>query len=87
MLLRRLVPAAASVGVPIVFSSWGEAWGSALQPLLNVVVLIMVGAAGLSTQRRIWHWRTARQPAVGRHPAGRTLNSPQAVIAPHPRSR
>ena len=51
------IPAAASVGVSIAFVSWGEAWGSALQLLLNVVVLIVAGAAGLSTQRRIWRWR------------------------------
>jgi uncharacterized hydrophobic protein (TIGR00271 family) len=47
------IPAASSVGVSIAFSSWGEAWGSVLQLLLNVVVLIVVGAAGLTAQRRI----------------------------------
>jgi uncharacterized hydrophobic protein (TIGR00271 family) len=56
------IPAAASVGVSIAFSSWGEARGSALQLLLNVAVLIVVGAAGLTTQRRIWHWHTTRPP-------------------------
>jgi hypothetical protein len=43
------------------FSSWGEAWGSTLQLLLNVVVLLVVGAAGLATQRRIWHWHMTRR--------------------------
>ena len=54
------IPAAASVGVSIAYSSWSEAAGSTLQLLLNVVLLILVGAAGLSTQRRIWRWRSAR---------------------------
>jgi uncharacterized hydrophobic protein (TIGR00271 family) len=47
------IPAASSVGVSIAFSSWGEAWGSVLQLLLNVVVLIVVGAAGLTVQRTV----------------------------------
>jgi hypothetical protein len=47
--------------VSIVFSSWGEARGSALQ-LLNVVVLIAVGADGLTAQRRIWHRQATRPP-------------------------
>ena len=49
------IPAAASVGVSIAFSSWGEAGGSTLQLLLNVVVLIVVSAVGLSAQRKIAH--------------------------------
>jgi len=56
------IPAAASVGLSIAFSSWSEAGGSALQLLLNVFLLIVVGAAGLNTQRRIWRRRTARAP-------------------------
>jgi uncharacterized hydrophobic protein (TIGR00271 family) len=55
------IPAAASVGVSIAYSSWGEAWGSLLQLLLNVVLLIVVGAAGLTTQRAIWRRRPARR--------------------------
>ena len=58
------IPAAASVGVSIAYSSWSEAWGSLLQLLLNVVLLVAVGAAGLSTQRAIWRrrwWRRAGQ--------------------------
>jgi uncharacterized hydrophobic protein (TIGR00271 family) len=48
------IPAAASIGVSVAFSSWSEAWGSALQLLLNVIVLILVGAVGLAAQRKIW---------------------------------
>jgi uncharacterized hydrophobic protein (TIGR00271 family) len=54
------IPAAASVGVSIAYTSWSEAGGSALQLVLNVVLLILVGAAGLSMQRRIWRRRTIR---------------------------
>ena len=56
------IPAAADVGVSLAFSSWHEAWGSAFQLLLNIAVLIAVGAAGLSTQRMIWRQRTIRSP-------------------------
>ena len=55
------IPAAASVGLSIAFASWQEAGGSALQLLLNVVLLIAVGAAGLSAQRRIWRRHSAAQ--------------------------
>jgi uncharacterized hydrophobic protein (TIGR00271 family) len=56
------IPAAADVGVSLAFSSWHEARGSAFQLLLNIAVLIAVGAAGLSTQRMIWRQRTIRSP-------------------------
>ena len=55
------IPAAADIGVSLAFSSWSEAGGSALQLLLNVVLLIVVGAGGLSTQRAIWRVLEARQ--------------------------
>jgi uncharacterized hydrophobic protein (TIGR00271 family) len=58
------IPAAASVGVSIAFSSWSEARGSALQLLLNVVVLIVVGAVGLGAQRWICLRRAARPPVL-----------------------
>jgi uncharacterized hydrophobic protein (TIGR00271 family) len=54
------IPAAASLGVSVAFSSWREAGGSALQLLLNVVVLIVVTAAGLTTQRRLSRWYATR---------------------------
>ena len=56
------IPAAADVGVSLAFSSWREARGSAFQLLLNIAVLIAVGAADLSTQWLIWHRRRARSP-------------------------
>jgi hypothetical protein len=41
--------------------SWSEAGGSALQLLLNVVLLIAVGAGGLSAQRALWARRYPRK--------------------------
>lgn len=48
------IPAAADTGVALAFRSWSEARGSILQLLLNVVVLILVGAITLRVQRWIW---------------------------------
>jgi uncharacterized hydrophobic protein (TIGR00271 family) len=48
------IPAAASVGISVAYASWADAAGSVVQLLLNVVLLIGVGAAGLATQRRFW---------------------------------
>jgi hypothetical protein len=48
------IPAAADVGVSLAFGSWREAGGSTAQLLLNVGVLIAVGALGLRIQRLIW---------------------------------
>jgi uncharacterized hydrophobic protein (TIGR00271 family) len=56
------IPAAADVGLSIAYSSWSEARGSFFQLLLNVVLLIVVGAAGLRTQRAIWRWRSPAPP-------------------------
>jgi uncharacterized hydrophobic protein (TIGR00271 family) len=56
------IPAAASIGLSIAYSSWSEARGSVLQLLLNVVLLIVVGTAGLHTQRAIWRWRAPGPP-------------------------
>ena len=58
------IPAAASVGISIAYLSWSEAGGSMLQLLLNVVLLIVVGAAGLRTQRAIWRWRAPDHPGT-----------------------
>jgi uncharacterized hydrophobic protein (TIGR00271 family) len=55
------IPAAASVGVSIAFSSWGEAGGSTLQLLLNVVVLIVVNSVGLTAQRKVAYWHAIRR--------------------------
>jgi uncharacterized hydrophobic protein (TIGR00271 family) len=49
------LPAAASIGLSVAFSSWHDAAGSLYQLLLNVVILIVVGTVGLSAQRSLWH--------------------------------
>ena len=56
------IPAAADVGLSIGYGSWSEARGSAFQLLLNVVVLIAVGALGLRLQRIIWRARERAEP-------------------------
>ena len=48
------IPAAADIGVSVAFQNWSEARGSLIQLLLNVVILVAVGAVGLIAQRRIW---------------------------------
>jgi uncharacterized hydrophobic protein (TIGR00271 family) len=48
------IPAAADVGVSLAYHSWREARGSLLQLLLNVGLLIMVGALAFGAQRSIW---------------------------------
>ena len=57
------IPAAASIGVSVAYGSWDEARGSLFQLLLNVVLLIAVGAAGLRAQRAIWR-RAPRSGSV-----------------------
>ena len=52
------IPAAAALGLSLAYQSWNRAWGSALQLLLNVGLLILVGAAALHVQRRIWRPRS-----------------------------
>jgi uncharacterized hydrophobic protein (TIGR00271 family) len=49
------IPAASDIGVSVAYGGWHEAWGSALQLLLNVTVLTAVAIAGLPAQRAIWH--------------------------------
>lgn len=48
------IPAAADIGVSLVYGAWPEAVGSLEQLLLNVVLLIIVGALGLHAQRAFW---------------------------------
>jgi uncharacterized hydrophobic protein (TIGR00271 family) len=48
------IPAAADMGLSMAFGDWSEARGAFLQLVVNVVILIVVGAIGLAVQRRIW---------------------------------
>ena len=48
------IPAAADIGASIAFQNWSEALGSLVQLLLNVAILVTVGAVGLVAQQRAW---------------------------------
>lgn len=48
------IPAAADIALSAGYASWSEARGAAFQLLLNVTVLIAVGALVLRAQRIIW---------------------------------
>jgi uncharacterized hydrophobic protein (TIGR00271 family) len=55
------IPAAADVGVSVVYGAWQEAWGSLGQLLLNVGLLIIVGWLALHAQRGFWQtWQRRR---------------------------
>ena len=57
------IPAAADIGVSIVYRSWPEALGSLEQLLLNVGLLIIVGAVALRAQRSFWRaWQRRTGP-------------------------
>ncbi|MFG2626493.1 DUF389 domain-containing protein [Streptomyces sp. NPDC048473] len=60
------IPAAADISVSTAFTSWPEAWGSLVQLLVNIAVLIVVGTAALRCQRAIW-----RRVGLRHDPAGR----------------
>ena len=62
------IPAAADIAVSIAFDSWREARGSTVQLLLNVGLLIVVGAVALRGQRLLWR-RWARPPICVARPA------------------
>ncbi|HEY6480283.1 MAG TPA: DUF389 domain-containing protein [Streptosporangiaceae bacterium] len=51
------IPAAADLGLSLAFTSWSAAGGAVAQLLLNVVLLIAVGAVALRLQRRFWRAR------------------------------
>jgi uncharacterized hydrophobic protein (TIGR00271 family) len=53
------IPAGANIGLSVAYGDWTKAEGSIYQLLLNVVVLIVVGALAMRLQRRIWRSRSA----------------------------
>jgi uncharacterized hydrophobic protein (TIGR00271 family) len=57
------IPAASDMGLSAAYGSWTEARGSTFQLLLNVVLLIVVGAVGLRLLRWVWRRRIARAAA------------------------
>ena len=61
------IPAAADIGVSLAFARWPEASGSTVQLLLNVGLLIIVGALTLRAQRLIWRrWLPSASGGSGR---------------------
>ncbi|MEU8925728.1 DUF389 domain-containing protein [Kitasatospora sp. NPDC048545] len=48
------IPAASDLAVSCAFGSYREAWGSFLQLLLNIVVLVVMGVLVLRLQRAVW---------------------------------
>jgi uncharacterized hydrophobic protein (TIGR00271 family) len=60
------IPAASDVGVSLAYGNGSEAWGSALQLLLNVTVLTAVAIAGLPAQRALWRRAARRAGRPGR---------------------
>jgi uncharacterized hydrophobic protein (TIGR00271 family) len=57
------IPAAADIGVSTAFQDWREAGRSLVQLLLNVTILMTVGAVGLVVQQRVW--RRVGRPVQG----------------------
>jgi uncharacterized hydrophobic protein (TIGR00271 family) len=53
------IPAAADTGLSLAFQEWAAARGATLQLVLNLVLLILVGALGLRGQRLFWRHRGA----------------------------
>ena len=62
------IPAAADIALSTAYASWAEAWGSTLQLLLNVAVLIAIGALGLRLQRIMWRPRSRAGQSEARSP-------------------
>jgi uncharacterized hydrophobic protein (TIGR00271 family) len=58
------IPAAADAALAIAYGSWSEARGAAFQLLLNVTVLIVMGALALRVQRIIWAARADRRQTI-----------------------
>ena len=58
------IPAAADIGLSVAFQSWRAARGSTFQLLLNVVLLILIGAVALRVQRLVWRDRGSRELAA-----------------------
>ncbi|SCG09398.1 protein of unknown function [Streptomyces sp. Ncost-T6T-2b] len=48
------IPAAADIAVSTAFTSWSDVRGSAVQLVVNILVLIVVGTVTLKAQRAIW---------------------------------
>jgi hypothetical protein len=61
---------ASDAGLPIAHANWSKARGSVLQLLMNVTVLIVIGAASLRLQRIIWRRRSPAKAKAAAAPRG-----------------
>ncbi len=77
------IPAAADVGLSVGYQSWSQARGAAFQLLLNVAVLIAIGALGLRAQRIIWGSRERAQ-ASRKTPGSVLIGGPAVPVPPVP---
>ncbi|AWI30492.1 DUF389 domain-containing protein [Streptomyces tirandamycinicus] len=60
------VPAGANAAVALSYEAYGQAWGSSLQLLLNLLGIILAGTLTLFVQKWLW----SRQRRAMRRPAG-----------------
>ncbi|MHC5703360.1 DUF389 domain-containing protein [Streptomyces tirandamycinicus] len=60
------VPAGANAAVALSYGAYGQAWGSSLQLLLNLLGIILAGTLTLFVQKWLW----SRQRRAMRRPAG-----------------
>lgn len=68
--LLAITGAAADIALSLAYASWSQARGAAFQLLLNVTVLIPMGALVLRVQRIIWSARERTEPAPAAPGAG-----------------
>jgi uncharacterized hydrophobic protein (TIGR00271 family) len=59
------IPAAADIGLSLAFQTWGAARGATIQLLLNLVLLVVVGAVALRGQRLFWRGRARGRSGGG----------------------
>jgi uncharacterized hydrophobic protein (TIGR00271 family) len=55
------IPAASDIGISVSYGLWSEAWGSLVQLVLNVSILVTVGMVMLVVQQRLWDRMTPVQ--------------------------
>ncbi|MGW6262067.1 DUF389 domain-containing protein [Streptomyces sp. NPDC055085] len=60
------IPAAADIAVSIAFNSRSEAWGSFVQLMVNIFVLIVAGTVTIRCQRKAWHWVALHRARTGK---------------------
>jgi uncharacterized hydrophobic protein (TIGR00271 family) len=80
------IPAAANVGVSVVYGEWDSARGSAVQLGVNLGALVLAGVLTLGLQRALYHRRRARHAAelTRSSPATTTRRSSSARATPRP---